>query len=121
MAVAAKLNQVTGLRTHSTDPGSVSALPAAVCEIATITAPSAMGGSADYAVRVFLLVQKGDVRNSQERTLALIDPSGTVSTSAFAALGDYRGTGQIVVEQAGIIDYGGTSFYGAVFTVEVYA
>lgn len=118
-AVADALGDVQGLRVHETAPGSV-ATPAAVVELASILAPASLGSTADYRVRVLLLVQRGDQRNSQERTLALIDPTGVANTSAFAALLDEPTVGQVEFEGPGLIEYGGQQYAGGIFTAEVY-
>lgn len=119
-AVATSLAQVDGLRTHSTVPGSV-APPAAIVDIASITAPTSLGLSAEYRVRVTLLVQVGDQRNSQVRTLDLIDPLGTVTKSAFAALLDHAAASQVLFEGPGLVEHGGQQFSGGIFTVTIYA
>lgn len=118
-AVATALNDVTGLRVHETTPGAVQT-PAAVVELAGITAPATFGNTADYRVRVLLLVQRGDQRNSQERTLALIDPTGSAGTSAFAALLDEPTVGQVEFEGPGTVSYGGQEYAGGIFTAEVF-
>lgn len=118
-AVATAANQVTGLRVHGTVPGSISP-PAAVVELAGITAPASLGSTADYRVRVTLLSQRGDQRNSQERTLALIDPTGTAASSVFAALLTEATVGQVEFEGPGLIEFGGQQYVGGVFTAEVY-
>lgn len=119
-AVAAKLEQVTGLRCHATAPGSVTT-PAAVCELAGLTAPSTLSGTATYTIKVILLVQLGDQRNSQERTLELIDPAGTVATSALVALLDYSPASEVKFEGPGLLDYAGQQYHGGIFTVTVMA
>jgi hypothetical protein len=118
--LADSLDQVTGLRCHSKHPDNI-ATPAAICELATILAPSTLGTSAGYTIRVVLLVQVSDKRNTQERTLALIDPTGTVSTSAFAAILDHDPVSQVLFEGPGVIGYGDQQFHGGVFTVNVLA
>lgn len=119
-AVKAALDQVTGLRCHATHPGQVNT-PAAVCEISRVLAPGTLGTAAEYTVRVALLVQVGDQRNSQERTLALIDPTGDVTESAHAALQDYPHTKQVLFEGPGLVQYGDQPFHGGVFTLEILA
>ena len=118
-AVAVTLGQVDGLRTHSYTPGSV-APPAAIVEIASITAPSHLGSSADYQIRVILLVQLGDNRSSQVRTQELIDPIGTVASSVFAALLAHGTSGPVSFEGPGLVPHGGQDYSGGIFTFEVY-
>ena len=118
-AVATTLSQVAGISVHSTTPGTV-APPAAIVEIASITAPSTFGVTADYGVRVILLVQAGDNRSSQLRTQELIDPAGSVSSSVFAALLDHDPGGQVVFEGPGLVPHGGQEYSGGIFRLEVY-
>jgi hypothetical protein len=118
-SLADSLGQVTGLRAHDKTPGNVHP-PAAVCEIAGVTAPSAHGGTADYVVKVMLLVQLGEQRQSQDRTFDLIDPGGTVSTSAFAALLSNQSVGQVEFEGPGVVEYGGQQYVGGIFTALAY-
>lgn len=118
--VASALDSVSGLRTHSTVPGTVKT-PAAVCEIAQIRAPAQFGTVGEYTVRVTLMVQAGDQRNAQERLYTLIDPAGTTSASAFAALLSYTPANQVVFEGPGTIEFGGDQFAGGIFTVTVFA
>jgi hypothetical protein len=116
--VADSLDQVGGLRCHSKTPGQVTP-PAAVCELDRIVSPSSFGTTATYRVRVVLMVQVGDQRNSQERTLGYIDPTGAVTDSAFAALLDYAPAQAVTFEGPGLVEYGGTQYAGGIFTVEV--
>lgn len=118
-AVADALGDVQGLRVHETAPGSV-ATPAAVVELVGITAPASLGNTADYRVRVVLLVQRGDQRNSQERAYALIDPTGSASSSAFAALLTESTVGQVEFEGLSLIEFGGQQYVGGIFTAEVF-
>jgi hypothetical protein len=118
--LADALDQVTGLAAHSKHPENIKT-PAAICELASITAPSTLGTVAEYTVRVILAVQVGDKRNSQERTLALIDPAGTVATSALVALLSDDPVRQVLFEGPGLIGYGDQQFHGGVFTVNVLA
>lgn len=117
--VKTALDQVQDLRVHDHVPGSVSP-PAAVVEINAITAPSMLGGGADYRVQVSLLVQRGDQRSSQDRTLLLVDPEGPVSRSVFAALLSVDEVGQVAMEGPGTIEWGGQQYAGAILTVTVF-
>jgi hypothetical protein len=117
-AIATAVDQVTGLRVQ-TKQGNAHP-PAAVIELDSVTAPSSLGGLADYRVRVLLLVQIGDFRQCLERINTYADPSGTVSTSAFVALLSYAGAVSVSFE-AGNVEYGGKTYGGGAFTVEVFA
>jgi hypothetical protein len=118
-ALATSLEQVYGLNVYSYTPGSVST-PAAVCEIAGLTSPSHLGGGVDYTIRVLLLVQAGDQAYSQERTLELIDPSGSTSTSVLVALLDYDPATAVEFEGPSLVEFGGALYAGGIFTTEVY-
>lgn len=116
-AVATALAAVDGLRVHETVPGSVAA-PAAVIEIAGISAPATFDGSVTYQMRVTLLIQRGDQRSSQETTYAFIDP--TDPDSVFGALLDVDEGGPVSFDGPGTIEYAGTSYAGGIFTLELF-
>lgn len=117
-AITEALAQVDGLRVPTTVPGQAQP-PTAIAEIAGVTAPSALGGSADYQVRVTLLVQRGDQRDSQARTLALIDPDGTESTSVLAALLSVPEVGQVEFDGPGLVTWADQQYSGGIFTLTV--
>ena len=119
-AVADTLGQVDGLRIHSYTPGSV-APPAAIVEIASITAPSTFGSFANYQIRVILLVQIGDNRSSQVRTQEFIDPTGAASSSVFAALLDHDPASSVRFEGPGLVPHGGQDYSGGIFTLDIHA
>lgn len=118
-AVAAAVDTVTGLRVQ-TDSGKANT-PAAVVELAGIRSPVATGGITLLQVRIRLLVQVGEFRNCLERIHAFVDPAGTTATSVYAALLDYAPAGDIAFEGPGLVEYGGQTYGGGVFTCEVYA
>lgn len=117
--VTTALAQVSGLRAPTSVPGAISP-PMALTEIATIRSPDTFDRAVTYGLRVALLVQRGDQRNSQERTLELADPTGSVSSSVFAALLSMDNGGTVVFEGPGLVEHGGASYVGGVFTVEVF-
>jgi hypothetical protein len=117
-AVADAIGQVGDLNVYSYTPGAVRT-PAAVCEIAAIDAPTALGGSVDYTIRVLLLVQRGDQQFSQEHSLDLADPTGDASTSVFAALLTLDAAGPVRYEP-GTVEHGGTQYAGGLFTFDLY-
>lgn len=117
--VATALDQVSGLRAPTAMPGSATP-PTVITEIAAIRAPESFDGSVAYVMRCTLLVARSDQRNSQERTWALIDPTGSVSTSAFAALLSISAAGSVVFEGPGTVEYGGQQYAGGIFTVELF-
>jgi hypothetical protein len=118
-AVSSALGSVTGLNCYPKNPGKA-VVPAAVCEIAEITAPTTFGTSADYTVRVRLLVQLGEFKDSDDRTNTLIDPAGATSASVFAALLGHAPDSQVKFEK-GLVEYGNQQYAGGIFTFEVYA
>jgi hypothetical protein len=117
-AISTALDGVTGLRPQV--KGGKANPPAAVVELDGFTAPAAMGGSADYRVRVLLLVQAGDFRNSLERIWEFIDPGGTAATSVTVALQSVGSVGSVVFDGPGVIEWDGQSYGGGAFLVEVY-
>jgi hypothetical protein len=118
--VADAVAAVTGMHTYSKTPGPI-ATPAALTELAGIVAPTDTGGTAVYSVKVVLLVQKGDQINSQERTLALLDPTGSTTASVFAALLDYDPVGQVSFDGPGLVEHSGQQYVGGIFTVTVFS
>lgn len=114
---ATALDQVIGLRTHATPPGSITP-PAALVQHGEIAVGVAFGTAADYKLQILLLVQLGEFRNSQERVEDLIDPTGPVTTSAVAALLSDSTFGQITVTNIGDYEYGGKSYAAAALSVE---
>lgn len=119
-AAADALAQVTGLRAHAKPPGSV-APPAALVQHQRIFANVVLGSGANYSLRIVLLVQLGEYRASQEKVETLIDPSGTVYTSAVVALLSDSRFGDITIEDFGDIDYGGQVYAGAILLVDAIA
>lgn len=117
---ATALDQVTGLRVHAKPPGSISP-PAALVQHGRITTGITLGAGTDYQLRIVLLAQLGEYRNVQERVETLIDPAGPVTTSAVAALLSDDTFGQIEVEDFGDLDYGGTTYAGAILNVVAFA
>lgn len=117
---ASALDQVTGLRAHAAPPGSINP-PAALVQHSRITTGVTFGASTDYQLRIVLLCQLGEYRNSQERVETLIDPAGTVTTSAVVALLSDDTFGQVTIDDFGDLDYGGTTYAGAILTVDAYA
>jgi len=118
-AIATAVDQVANLRVQ-TKYGKAN--PAcAVVELDRVTAPATHSGGANYLVRVLLLVQVGDFRNCLDRIYTLVDPAGTVSTSALVALLDYDAAGEVSFDGPGLVEYGGQTYGGGVFTVEVFA
>lgn len=118
-AVGTALDVVTGLRVQ-TKAGKAH-VPGVVVELDRINAPVTTDGAVDYAVRVLLLVQMGEFRNSLERIWDYADPAGSTSTSVFAALLSYGPSGDVVFDGPGLVEYGGQQYGGGVFTVEVFA
>jgi hypothetical protein len=116
-AVATQLDLVTGLR--PTTKAGKPQVPAAIVELDGITAPGEFGGSADYQVRVVLLVALGEFRASIDKILELADPDGTTSTSAFAALLGYGPAGPIRFDM-GDVEHSGQTYGGGIFTFPVY-
>ena len=119
-AAATALDQVTGLRAHAAPPGNV-APPAALVQHQRIFANVTLGAGANYNLRVVLLVQLGEFRASQDKVETLIDPAGTVTTSAVVALLSDSRFGDIVIEDFGDIEYGGKVYAGAILIVEAFA
>ena len=119
-AAADALSQVDRLRTKGTSSGAISP-PAAVIQHGRIVTDITLGGSVDYVLRVILLVQLGSIRTGQQAVETLIDPSGTVYTSAITALQSDARFGAIVCDDIGDIDYGGTTYAGAILSVEAIA
>lgn len=111
-------NQVAGLRTKL-NAGKVNP-PAAVIELDRLIAPSTQGDTADYLVRVLVLVQVGDFRNALERIWTLIEPSGPVSSSLVTAMLSNRQVGQVTFEGPGLVEYAGTQYGGGILTCEVF-
>ena len=117
--IATAVDQVANLRVQ-TKYGKAN--PAcAVVELDRVTAPATHSGGANYLVRVLLLVQIGDFRNSLDRIYAFADPAGTVSTSVLTALLSYANAGEVSFDGPGLVEYGGQTYGGGVFTVEVFA
>ncbi len=116
-AAATALGTVAGLRAYAKPPGNV-APPVALVQHNRITTGVVLGGGADYQLRVVLLVQLGEFRNAQERVEDLIDPAGTaVSSAVVALLADTR-FGQVIIDDFGELDYGGTTYAGAILNVD---
>ena len=119
-AAATALEQVSGLRAYAKPPGAV-VPPAALVQHTRIVGPVTLSSAVDYQLRVVVLVQLGEFRNSQDRVEDLIDPTGTVSTSAVAALLSSSTFGQVVIEDFGDIEYGGAVYAGAILNVDAFA
>jgi hypothetical protein len=94
--------------------------PGAVILLDGVTAPAVHGGGADYAIRVLLLVQVGELRNSLDRVLTLVDPDGPTTTSALAALLSVASVGQVEFEGPGLVPWDGQEYAGGIFTVEAF-
>jgi hypothetical protein len=118
-ALATAVDSVTGLRVQ-TDSGKANT-PAAVIELAGIRSPVAMGGVTVLAVRIRLLVQVGEFRNVLERIHTYADPNGTTATSVYAALLAYAPAGDIEFDGPGLVEYGGQTYGGGVFSCEIFA
>lgn len=121
-----RLQTISGLRVHDTAPSAISP-PAAVIVPQTVDYDSTMArGSDAFAFDVFLLVSKAVDRVSQDKLDAYLAGSGVDSVKA-AVEGDQSlgGVAHIArVAQArdyGAVEYGGISYLGAIFRVEVTA
>jgi hypothetical protein len=114
--VSAALDGVAGLRPQ-VKAGKINT-PCAIVELAGLSTPSQFGGSADYKIRVILLVQVGDYRNSLERVWEFIDPDGTTSTSAVAALLTVDALGSVSFDGPGLVEWGGAQYAGGIFTAD---
>lgn len=108
--VANTLDSVSGLRVQ-TNTGKVNATPAAIVELDAVQGPSAFDGSADYVVRIALLEQVGDFRNSVERIYARADQV-IDALEADGLLGTWR-------LELGTLEYGGQHYGGGVLAVQV--
>jgi hypothetical protein len=117
-SIETALDGVTGLRAQLRQGKATT--PGAIVLLDGITAPSALGGSADYQIRVLLLVQLGEVRDSLERVLEFINPDGTTATSVLAALLSVSAVGQVTFEGPGLVPWGGQDYAGGIFTVEAF-
>jgi hypothetical protein len=124
-ALAAAVNSISGLVVHATIPSSLN-VPAAVIAPATgqfLTFDTTMSrGSDDLAFRVLVLVGVQDDAGAQGKLDAYLAGSGASSIkAAVEADPDLGGTVHYVtVEGAsdyGLHDFGGTSYFGAAFTV----
>jgi hypothetical protein len=116
-AISTALDGVTGLRPQ-VKAGKANT-PAAIVEMLGLTYPSALGGSVDYQMRVRLLVQLGEFRNSLERVWEFVDPDGTTATSALVALQSVAAVGDVRFE-AGDVEWDGQSYAGGVFEFTAY-
>jgi hypothetical protein len=116
-AISTALDGVTGLRPQ-VKAGKANT-PAAIVEMLGLTYPSALGGTVDYQMRVRLLVQLGDFRNSLERVWEFVDPDGSTSTSVLVALQSVDSLGPVVFE-AGDVEWDGQTYAGGVFTFEAW-
>lgn len=118
-AIETAAKQVTGLRvTHAASQVNT---PQAIVEVERIIAPGSLDNNADYRIRVLLLVQLGDFRDSLDRILALVEPNGAVASSLMAALLSLgSSTGDVMFEGPGLVEYRDQVFGGGVFTFEVY-
>lgn len=94
--------------------------PSAITEIANIVAPATYDGSVTYTMRVTLLIQRGDQRNSQERAWQHIDPTAEPSESAFAALLSMDNGGPVSFEGPGTVEFNGQQYVGGFFSLELY-
>lgn len=108
--VATSIDTVAGLRVQ-TNTGKVNATPAAIVELDAVQGPSAFGGSADYVIRVALLEQVGDFRNSVERIYARADQV-LAALEADGLIGPWR-------LELGTLEYGGQHYGGGVLAVQV--
>lgn len=121
-AAGTALQQVAGLRVHTTNPGTV-ATPAAIIELVRVGPfPGTLGNACDYGLKITLLVQLGDFRSQQLKIEELLDPVGTVSSSVIAALQSNTAFGQVTVEEpiGQPYEYAGDVYGGAVLLVEAH-
>lgn len=111
------LDGVTGLRPQ-VKAGKINT-PCAIVEIAGLTTPSMFGGSVDYQIRVLLLVQVGDFRNSLERIWDYINPDGSASTSVATALLSVQSLGPVTFDGPGVVEWAGVQYAGGIFTASL--
>jgi hypothetical protein len=122
--IATRLQTITGLRVHTTTPGSISP-PSAVITFESCDFDSSMSrGSDDLTFVVHVFTSLASDRAGEDALFSYIDGSGSKSVKA-AVEGDGTLGGAAmfaVVTRArapGIVDIGGVEYYGVQFDVTV--
>jgi hypothetical protein len=114
--ISTALDGVTGLRPQ-VKAGKINT-PCAIVELAGMTAPSALGSVSDYKIRVLLLVQVGDYRNSLERIWDFINPDGTAANSVTVALLTVGALGPVEFDGPGLVEWAGQQYAGGIYTAD---
>lgn len=118
-----RLETISGLRVFDYRPGSISP-PTAVAARQTTSYDVTLDGLEDHVFAVTVYVQVGDDRTAQDSIDDYLSPTGTKSVVAaihgddtLGGVVDYARVTQAV--DNGLVNYGGTDYLAATFTVEV--
>lgn len=124
--LAAQLSNIAGLRVLSYAPDRVS-VPAAAVEIESVEFDRTFGrGMDEFSLVVRLYASRADDRAGQDRLDTYLAGSGTASVKAAieadASLGGIAQTLRVTrVENYGVYEVAGVSYFGAEFRVSVWA
>lgn len=124
--LGARLQTITGLRASNYAPDRVS-VPAYAIELASLNYDQTFGrrvNEVPFTVRIY--TSRADDKAGQDRLDAFIDPTGAVSVKAAieadTTLGGVAETCRVVsLDNYGVYEVGGTAYFGAEFSVSVWA